>query len=103
MLAVAASARTWAALPREEDTLSRELGTPRLPEAHFPVGYCWQNSRCCRPLRGPQHSHIDDIVSHPNDQAQRTDPPERPSTLPETAAAFGDPVPRLARRSARRR
>ena len=52
MLAVAASARASAALPREEDTLSRELGTPLLPEAHSPVGYCWQNSRCCRPLRG---------------------------------------------------
>src|SRR5215207_1620484 len=71
MLAVAASARTWAALPREEDTLSRELGTPPLPEAHFPVGYCWQNSRCCRPLRGPQHNHIDDFVSHPGNKAPR--------------------------------
>ena len=71
MLAVAASARVSAALPKEEDTLSRELGTPPLPEKHLPVGYCWQNSRCCRPLRGPQHSHIDDFVSHPNDQDQR--------------------------------
>jgi hypothetical protein len=38
--------------PEGEDTLSRGLGTPPLPEAHSPVGYCWQNSRCCRPLRG---------------------------------------------------
>jgi hypothetical protein len=52
MLAVAASARAYAALPKEEDTLSRELGTPPLPETHLPVGYCWQNSRCCRPLQG---------------------------------------------------
>ena len=51
--------------------MSRELGTPPLPEAHSPVGYCWQNSRCCRSLREPQHRHIDDFVSHPNDPAQR--------------------------------
>jgi hypothetical protein len=78
MLAVAASARASAALAKEEDTLSRELGTPPLPEAHLPVGYCWQNSRCCRSLRDPQHSHIDDIVSHPNDKAQRAGPPSKP-------------------------
>src|SRR3954451_19827342 len=87
MLAVAASARTWAALPEEEDTLSRELGTPPLPEAHFPVGYCWQNSRCCRPLRGPQHSHIGDFVSHPNDQAQRIGPPSVTLIVPTRPAA----------------
>jgi hypothetical protein len=32
------------ALSKEEVALSRELGTPPLPEAHLPVGYCWQNS-----------------------------------------------------------
>src|SRR5262249_10912682 len=52
MLAVAASARAPAAILTDEDTLSRGLGTPPLPEAHSPVGYCWQNSRCCQPLRG---------------------------------------------------
>src|SRR5262249_37969806 len=52
MLAVAASARAPAAILADEDTVSRGLGTPPLPEAHFPVGYRWQNSRCCQPLRG---------------------------------------------------
>ena len=52
MLAVATSARAPVAIRKDEDTLSRRLGTPPLPEAHSPVGYCWQNSRCCRPLRG---------------------------------------------------
>src|SRR3954452_6334964 len=87
MLAVTASARVSAAPPKEEDTLSRGLGTLPLLETHSPVGYCWQNSRCCRPLRGPQHSHIGDFVSHPNAKAQRTGPPGRPSILPGRAAA----------------
>jgi len=52
MLAVATSARALAAILTDEDTLSRGLGTPPLPEAHSPVGYRWQNSRCCQPLRG---------------------------------------------------
>ena len=52
MLAVAISARALVAILADEDTLSRELGTPPLPEAHPPVGYCWQNSRCRRLLRG---------------------------------------------------
>ncbi len=52
MLAVATSVRTSAAILTDEDTLSRGLGTPPLPEAHSPVGYRWQNSRCCQPLRG---------------------------------------------------
>jgi hypothetical protein len=77
MLAVTASARVSAVPPKEEDTLSRRLGTPPLLETHSPVGYCWQNSRCCRPLRGPQHSHIGDFVSHPNDQAQQPSPRRR--------------------------
>ena len=64
MLAVAVSARASAALPKEEATLSRELRTPPLPATHVPVGYCWQNSRCCRSSPRPQHSHIDDFVSH---------------------------------------
>jgi len=51
MLVVATSARAPVAILTDEDTLSRGLGTPPLPEAHLPVGYCWQNSRCCRPLR----------------------------------------------------
>ena len=63
MLAVAASARASAALPKEEVTLSRGLRTPSLLR-RAPVGYCWQNSRCCQPLRRPRHSHIDDFVSH---------------------------------------
>ena len=41
-----------AAILADEDTLSRGLGTPPLPEAHSPVEYRWQNSRCCQPLRG---------------------------------------------------
>src|SRR3954466_5997468 len=95
MLAVTASASVSAAPPKEEDTLSRGLGTPPLLETHSPVGYCWQNSRCCRPLRGPQHSHIDDFVSHPNDPAQRPGPPPRawdfpkPMSRPRSAAAPG--------------
>jgi len=48
MLAVAASAHASAALPGEEVTLSRGLGTPLLPETRAPVGYCWQNNRCCQ-------------------------------------------------------
>src|SRR5438309_1258259 len=52
MLAVAASARASAALPKEEVTLSRGLHTPPLPATHAPVGYRWQNSECCQPLRG---------------------------------------------------
>ena len=48
LLAVAASARAFAALPEEEATLSRGLRTPPLPATHAPVGYCWQNSRCCQ-------------------------------------------------------
>jgi len=40
LLAVAVAARAWAALRKEEATLSRELLTP--------VGYCRQNSRCCQ-------------------------------------------------------
>jgi hypothetical protein len=52
MLAVATSARALVAILADEDTLSRGLGTPPLPEAHSPVGYCWQNSRCGQPLRG---------------------------------------------------
>src|SRR4051812_42515845 len=87
MLAVTASARVSAAPPKEEDTLSRGLGTPPLPEAHSPVGYCWQNSRCCRPLRGPQHSHIGDFVSHPNDQARGAGPPRETSMIPGDAEA----------------
>ena len=47
----------------------RELRTPLLPEAHVPVGYRWQNSRCCQPCPQPQHSYISDLVSHPNDSA----------------------------------
>jgi len=52
MLAVATSARASVAILADEDTLSRGLGTAPLPEAHSSVGYCWQNSRCCQPLRG---------------------------------------------------
>src|SRR5207248_4758750 len=44
--------RASVAILTDEDTLSRGLGTPPLPEARSPVGYCWQNSRCRRPLRG---------------------------------------------------
>src|SRR4051794_7071404 len=46
MLAVAASARAFAATLTGGVTLPRELRTPPLPEAHVLVGYCWQNSRC---------------------------------------------------------
>jgi hypothetical protein len=48
MLAVAPQPRGVMARPEPEDTLSRELRTPPLPETHVPVGYCWQNSRCGR-------------------------------------------------------
>ena len=48
LLAVAVTARAWAALPWEEATLCRELRTAPLPVMHVPVGYCWQNSRCCQ-------------------------------------------------------
>src|SRR5262249_26785444 len=65
MLAVAAKARALAATLAGEVTLPRELRTPPLPEAHVPVGYCWQNSRCCQPPP-PPHSYISDFVSHPN-------------------------------------
>src|SRR3954467_4413457 len=65
MLAIAASAPASAAPPAGEATLPRELRTPLLPEAHVPVGYCWQNSRCRRPVLRPQHSYIGDLVSHP--------------------------------------
>jgi hypothetical protein len=41
MLAVATSACAPVAILTEEDTLSRELGAPPLPEAYLPVGYCW--------------------------------------------------------------
>jgi hypothetical protein len=64
MLAAAAPARARAAFPKEEATLLRELHTPPLPETHVPVGYCWQNSRCCRSFLRPQHSYIGDLVSH---------------------------------------
>ena len=50
-LAVAASARTLAA-PRRGGYVVPGAWHPPLPEAHSPVGYCWQNSRCCQPLRG---------------------------------------------------
>src|SRR5207249_10533995 len=46
LLAVAVTARAWAALRAEEATLCRELRTSSLPRMHVPVGYCWQNSRC---------------------------------------------------------
>src|SRR5690349_20889311 len=49
MLAVATTARAFAATLAGEVTLPRELRTPPLPEAHVPVGYCWQNNRCCQP------------------------------------------------------
>src|SRR5262249_49538103 len=45
----------------------RELDTPSLPKTHLPVGYCWQNSRCCRSVLRKQHSYIGDFVSHTND------------------------------------
>jgi hypothetical protein len=48
LLAVAVTARAGAALPGEEATLYRELHTAPLPVLHVPVGYCWQNSRCCQ-------------------------------------------------------
>src|SRR3954453_19147071 len=109
MLAVTASARVSAAPPKEEDTMSRGLGTPPLLETHSPVGYCWQNSRCCRPLRGPQHSHIGDFVSHPNDQAQRTGPPRMTVMIPESyrggrvrcSMRLGGPPPTAARKQPR--
>src|SRR3954447_16106335 len=71
MLAIAASARASAAPLAGEATLPRELRTPLLPEAHVPVGYCWQNSRCCRPVLRPQHSYIGALVSHPADPVGR--------------------------------
>jgi hypothetical protein len=43
MLAVAVSARALTATPGSEDTLSRELRTPPLPETHVPIGYSGQN------------------------------------------------------------
>src|SRR3954469_17241658 len=101
MLAVTASARVSAAPPKEEDTLSRGLGTPPLLETHSPVGYCWQNSRCCRPLRGPQHSHIGDFVSHPNDQAQRTRTAEMSDDTMRGAAAVRGPLQREVNLSVR--
>src|SRR5262249_31213945 len=50
------SARAWAALPKEEDTLSRGLRTSPLPGTHASVGDCWRNSRWCHLLceRAPQ-------------------------------------------------
>src|ERR1700688_4304433 len=66
LLAVAVTARAWAALRVEEATLCRELQTTRLPVSPVPVGYCWQNSRCCQSVLRKQHSYIGDIVSHPN-------------------------------------
>src|SRR5262249_18922655 len=47
-LAVAETARAWAALHREEATLCRELDTSALRKTHLPVGYRWQNSAYCR-------------------------------------------------------
>src|SRR3954467_12742250 len=64
MLAVAVSARASAALLTEEATLSGSLARPIAGDAR-PVGYCWQNSRCNRPVLRPSHSYIGDLVSHP--------------------------------------
>jgi hypothetical protein len=47
LLAVAVTARAWAALPWEEATFCRELHTP-VRGRHVPVGYRWQNSGCCQ-------------------------------------------------------
>jgi hypothetical protein len=44
MLAVAVSARAFTTIPKDEDTLLRELRTSPLPGTHVPVGYNWQNS-----------------------------------------------------------
>jgi hypothetical protein len=63
MLAATAEARAPAAFPEEETTLLRELHTSRA-WTHVPVGYCWQNSRCCRLILKPQHNYIGDFVSH---------------------------------------
>lgn len=70
LLAVAVTARAWAALPKEEDTFCRVLDTSLSPKTHLPVGYCWQNSRCCQSVLRPQHSYIGDLVSYPNEQAR---------------------------------
>jgi hypothetical protein len=64
MRAIAALARASAALPKEEATLSRELGTSLLPATHVPVGYGRQNGRCCQFVHPPQHSYSGDLVSH---------------------------------------
>jgi hypothetical protein len=50
VLAVAASAHALAAIPRDEDTLSRGLRTFPLPGTHASVADCWQNNRCCHLL-----------------------------------------------------
>src|SRR3954447_9717060 len=57
MLAVAALARASAATLAGEVTLLRELRTPPLPKAHVPVGYCWQNNRCCQPPSAAAQLH----------------------------------------------
>ena len=92
MLAVAASAHASAALPKEEVTLSRGFD----PSASVPVGYCWQNSRCCRSLRRPQHSHIDDFVSHRQELGMMSPKLRRKWLLPRGRRA-GNPVPGRSR------
>src|SRR5262245_43456509 len=71
MLAVTVAARALTAAPRSEVTLWRELRTASLPRTHVPVGYCWQNNRCCQSLLRPQHNYNSDLVSHQHFLPQR--------------------------------
>jgi hypothetical protein len=81
LLAVAVTAHALAALRREEATFCRELDTPSSPKTHFPVGYRWQNSGCCR------------LVPRASAQLHR-----RPRVAPERHSSAAAAAPRALER-----
>ena len=89
MLAVTGSARAYAVIPRDEDTLSRGLRTSPLPGTHASVADYWQNNRWCHPLPKEHHSFSDTLVSHPNDRSQQP-------AHAGAALTFRENVPRVA-------
>jgi hypothetical protein len=76
LLAVAVTAHALAALPREEATLSRRLLAGMILLAEQQV--------LSTLIQVPQHSYIGDLVSHPNDQDQRSAHAET-EAIPRTA------------------
>src|SRR5215831_6319576 len=58
---------------------------PLVAKTHVPVGYCWQNSRCRRPVLRPRHNYNGDLVSHAI--VQRAGQPGGPLSLLSTRSS----------------